>query len=42
MTTLLLRGGIGPDSEPLEVRTDPRTGTVVSVRRELPPIPGSR
>ncbi|MFT4035945.1 MAG: amidohydrolase family protein [Patulibacter sp.] len=42
MTTLLLRGGVGGDGEPLEVRSDPRTGTIVSVRRSLPPIPGEQ
>ena len=42
MITLLLRGGIGADGEPLEVRTEPKTGTIVSVRRSLPPIPGER
>lgn len=42
MTTLLLRGGTGPDGAPLEVRTDPRAGLIVRVGESLPPIPGER
>lgn len=42
MTTLLLRGGLGADGAPLEVRTDPRTGLIVKVGESLPPIPGER
>lgn len=42
MTTLLLRGGTGPDGAPLEVRTDPRTGLIVRAGESLPPVPGER
>ncbi len=42
LTTVLLRGGIGADGASLEVRTDPKLGTVVAAAASLAPIPGER
>jgi cytosine/creatinine deaminase len=37
---LLLRGGVGPDGAPLEVRSDPATGLVDAVAPSIDPRPG--
>jgi len=42
VTTLLLRGGIGADGAPLELRTDPRSGTIIAAGPSVIPIPGER
>jgi cytosine deaminase len=38
--TLLLSGAIGPDGAPLDLRTDPATGTIVAAAPVLEPQPG--
>lgn len=40
MTSVLLHGGIGPDGAPLELRTDPLSGTISAAAPRLDPLPG--
>ena len=42
VTTVLLRGGIGADGAPLELRTDPSTGTITAAGASVVPMPGER